>query len=533
MGTARLTDVRLTGPNPRLLGLGADAAGNSVILSQTLNAARAPVWRAVVDAIGQVDYQSPSVSYLPPVVLKPDLSGLLGNSLIDELAEIVVDVGGVELASQPLTGVWLSDGDLILLSQDLLVTPSIVDPLTSGRIERVSPTGEVRWSVPLPFSAATSTGSLRLAANSSVLSLDVAADVGREPTRLILDLQTGSTLRTELSPRLNRGVYTFLNLPEADGTQRLWRMIGLSTGLLAEPIWPPANSRVWLPCQLDGCVVRAVGADPNGRALVQLEGPQNREPKSNLGTADLNDLLKLPAPVGPPADGIWQRDHDASQGLVVGRRPGDQQQQTMLVELSTDFDPATPAIARWWKLRPVLADRGARDYDLVAPPAAEFPRPTGQRGSAPPRRASLYPLADSAWLLSLSETFPPPFPQYFNELYFDRLQRAESGNARVYFASDDNWLALDLNLGSGVWGRPDGRWLSLQRLASGDWQFFDPSQPTAVDGPALNPSALGSAGLLASSCSTLSWRVKQTAAGAATQFAADFRSTTFTAGSCR
>ncbi len=525
------TEVRMPGPDSRLIGLGADAAGNSVILGRSLNAVLSPTWRAVVDPFGGVDYQSPSVSFLPPVVLEPDLSGLLGNSLIDESAQVVAAVGGIELASQPLTGIWLSDGELILLSQDLRVTPASVDALTSGRIEKVSPTGQLRWSVPLPFSAATSVDNLRLAASDAVLSLEVGEDLGREATRLIFDLQTGSTLRQGLPARLTAGTHAVVNLAETDATQRMWRVAGLSKGLLAEPIWPPADARVWLPCGFDQCVVRAVGADPSGRALIQLEGRQDREFRTNLGTADLNLLLKLPAPVGPPADGIWRRDDDANQGLVVGQRPRDRQQQTMLVELTRASDFESAAVARWWKLQPVFADTGARDYDLGAPPAADFPRPTGQRGSATPRRAALYPLVDSGWLLSIAETFPAPFPLQFRELYSDRLRSADG--AKVYFADDNHWLALDLIQGTGVWGRPNGRWLSVQRIPNGEWQFSDPSQPAAADGPTLNTQPLGVASLVVSTCKSLRWRVEQVNPESSAQFARDFRGTVFAAGSCR
>jgi len=534
LGTAptTLTDVRLAGPNPRLIGFAANQDGSSVILSRTSFAALPPVERAQVNALGQVDYRSPSVSVQSPIVLKPDLSGLLGNSLIDDQAEVIIDVGGVALGSQPFNGIWLSDGDLILLSQDLEVTPSIGDPLTSGRIERLSPTGDVRWSAPLPFPAAIS---VILAANSEVLSIGVSGYVDRPETRLVFDIQTGSILRTSFPPRPYRfrGLFTFLNLQEADGSERLWRMSTLSTGLLAEPIWPIDGAPVWLPCEMDYCAVRAVAADLSGRALVELEGTQGRESRTHLGTADLNQLVKLPAPTGTPADGIWRRDLDANQGLVVGRRPGDLQRQTMLVEVNRDFNVGVPGVPRWWKLRPIFADSGALDFDLIAPLASDIPRPTGQRGSAVrPRRASLYPLADQSWMLSLSETFPPPIPLHYTEREFDRLQQADPRSVQVYFASNDHWLAIDLQQGTGLWGRPNGKWLRLQQQVSGDWAIFDPTQPLSVDGPVANPGPLAVARLLPSFCRQLRWRVMRTAPGAEPQFRDEFRDRVFAASSC-
>ena len=205
--------------------------------------------------------------------------------------------------------------------------------------------------------------------------------------------------------------------------------------------------------------------------------------------------------------------------MLLGAHPADGRTRRIYLESDSQSGAAT-----WWYLQPVIGESELEAFSLRRRQLQAL-GPHGER-----RRVALQPLVGHNWLLSDTQSLPPPLPAAFSEVRSDRIQRSSDDQTALYFDQEGQWLALDLRIGTGIWGQADGRWLRLRRGAGGEWQVFSADQ--GADDIAATPNLVATAALQPGACDRIHWRVLNAQPGQANRFARDFSAHTYQSAGC-
>lgn len=514
-----------------VLALGVDELDRSVLLSVWQSGfGLGKLWRTTATSPLDVMTIPGATLFDPapaPLALGPDLSGLVGDQLIDATAAAVRRVG--QLREQPTAAQILRNGDLLVTLESAGIEYAQV------AMARVRADGQMVWYTRLDGEPALIRGApyryqLLAGAGQAVIE---AQDGGRA---ILIDLQNGEILSVNETARPQlRSQAQVHDLNDAAGRPMLWRLRSAGYGILAERLSAAGSVRHWLPCGNHGCSLLSSAVSAEGELLAQMFSEHQDQYQLWLGRARLGADAQIGA-ASEPGAGLWRIEGDSALALVVGTSPLDGRPRRFLAE--RQIDGVGKGQPSWSQLEQPQRQGDQLHYPLSMPrPWLRAPLP-GELASfeLDLNQFSLYPLHDEegqSWLATRSVGSGQWQAHEFDQLDYGRLAAdSQAPNVRVYFAAEDHWIAVDLVNGQGLWGRPDGSWLALQRDHGDHWQVLDANPDHRLDRGAP-PEAIADGRLRSTDCRSLDWRVSRSDPEHRRRLAGDQQPREFRAHGCR
>jgi outer membrane protein assembly factor BamB len=462
-----------------------------------------------------------------PIALGPNLSGLIGDQFIDATGASLGRVGRVQ--EQPTAAQLLGNGDLLLTLESSGTEHAKV------AVARVRADGQMVWYTRLDQAPALIRGApyrYKLLAGAGQTLIE-SQDGGRT---VLIDVNSGEIQSINETSRPQLGSQSHLHdLADAAGRPALWRLRNAGYGILAERLTPAGSVRHWLPCGDHGCVLLSSAVSAEGELLAQMFSEQQGQYQLWLGRAELDGEGQIGA-ASEPGAGLWRIEGDPALALVVGISPLDGRPRRFLAERQIDW--VGGGQPRWSQLDQPQRQRDQLHYPLNMPrPWLRAPLPDAVGTiELNLNQLSLYPLHDAegpSWLATRSAGSEQWDPYQFDQFSLGRLAAdPRSSNVRLYFAAEDHWIAVDLDSGQGIWGRPDGSWLALQRVSGDDWQILDASPGHRLD-PDAPPVQIAAGRLRSNDCRSLEWRVSRSDPEHRRRLAGDLQPREFRAHGCR
>ncbi|MCB1607534.1 MAG: hypothetical protein KDI71_11215 [Xanthomonadales bacterium] len=532
-GEARVS-LTLPGVWPYGIALGESALGTPKLLSSVV-ALDMPLFVTEVGFDGTSMTRAGSILGEPArAYLEPDLSGLVGSS--------VIDADGNERFQLPVSddyvlASWrLSDGGWLLqttprppnYSRDLNFVRFDVDGNRQWQRAESAPVG------PRPTVRAIEHGSALVIEYSPPLgSYDDQPGPGETGRRLWLDKANGALLAAPQSLKDAQSDLQLLSLDPEQGAAGLWRLIGAGQGMLAQSLTAGTHP-YWLDCAMSECAIEAQALGMDGRALFKLSGNRAQGFHNQLVSVALDDVaLGGAAPGDPAANGRWHDQDSLFGGLLVTRDPTTRMPLRLWFGEAGSTDDGQP-LARWWSLKESGRVGAVIEHQI------DFTAQVASAGGDPSTLANLQPLMNGE--LYLHQVFDR---RMLGELNAERAKvshhhlqrRAESARTTTYFADANQWIAIDTVGGEGVWGRPDGGWYRLRQQSGERWVISAEIRSSNIRGAdqlSERREDLAVGQLRLGRCGDLQWRVLNSLVSGDRQFSDALRAMNYTTGeSCR
>lgn len=447
------------------------------------------------------------------VNLASDLSGLIGNSVIDAQAQ---ELFRVQVPFQSIRRSWrLSDGGWLL---DVAPGAQLED--NDFTLIRLNADGVQLWQRQVDVQSANVGQVVAVEQGDSlVVELSLFPGPGATGERVSIDSLSGAITQAPVLLKDAQATGPLVSLDPANAARGVWRLRPAGSGILAEPIATP-SAPYWLPCGMQSCAIEAQTVGDNGSLLAKLSGSMAAGYQNRLVSVDLDSLnLAASAPGDPARPGRWHDEQSALAGMVVGIDPDSRRLQRYWLGTGGS-DANGQAKSQWWRLN-AQGSIGPAQVQQI-----QFP---GSRGLAAATTANMNLVAfnseDAAALLR-------PLMDgelYLNQTYEQRLldplsppgrlsthhrlqRRADTLQTRLYLASADQWIAVDMSAGEGVWARPDGRWYRLRKDSGERWVVARESESAFDSSRDFLPERtadIAEGQLRVNACGAIEWRLRQ------------------------